>query len=159
MSAVHLRNVSIPRNQPEDREGLSRTRRPGGGHLGHSGRWQDIEENHTNSAIHFPIQQKPQTRGLEGYESSSSTPPTPQRPFSMEHGQKKVQPRIPLGRTWRKFPEHMSQRDRLQRTYGNHPILESHQTVQASGGEGNQYKGESSDYPGYIRTADPDREY
>ncbi|MBW0590045.1 hypothetical protein O181_129760, partial [Austropuccinia psidii MF-1] len=72
---------------PVDREGLSRTRRPGGGHLGHSGGWQDIEGNHNHSSIHFPIQQKPQTRGLEGYGSSSSAPPTPQRPFSMDHGQ------------------------------------------------------------------------
>ncbi|MBW0500009.1 hypothetical protein O181_039724 [Austropuccinia psidii MF-1] len=29
MSPVNLRNLGIPRNQPEDREGLSRTRRPG----------------------------------------------------------------------------------------------------------------------------------
>ncbi|MBW0528665.1 hypothetical protein O181_068380 [Austropuccinia psidii MF-1] len=72
MSPVHLRNLGIRRNQPEDREGLSRTRRPGRGHLGHSGGWQDIEGNQTHSAIHIPIQQKPQTRGLEGYGSSSS---------------------------------------------------------------------------------------
>ncbi|MBW0505649.1 hypothetical protein O181_045364 [Austropuccinia psidii MF-1] len=71
MSPVHLRNLGIPRNQLEDREGLSRTRRPGGVHLGHSGGWQDIEGNHTHSAIQFPIQQKPQTSGLEGYGSSS----------------------------------------------------------------------------------------
>ncbi|MBW0533892.1 hypothetical protein O181_073607 [Austropuccinia psidii MF-1] len=77
MSPVYLRNLGIPRNQPEDREGLSRTRRPGGGHLGHSGGWQDIEGNLDHSAIYFPIQQKPQTRGLEGYGSSSSAPPTP----------------------------------------------------------------------------------
>ncbi|MBW0521750.1 hypothetical protein O181_061465, partial [Austropuccinia psidii MF-1] len=44
------------RNQPEDREGLSRTRRPGRGHLGHSGGWQDTEGNHTHPAIHFIIQ-------------------------------------------------------------------------------------------------------
>ncbi|MBW0481992.1 hypothetical protein O181_021707 [Austropuccinia psidii MF-1] len=65
MSPVHLRNLGIPRNQPEDKEGLSRTRRPGGGHLGQSGGWKNIEGNHTHSAIHFPIQQKPQTRGLD----------------------------------------------------------------------------------------------
>ncbi|MBW0538723.1 hypothetical protein O181_078438 [Austropuccinia psidii MF-1] len=99
MSPVHFRNLGIPRNQQEGREGLSRTRRPGRGHLGHSGGWQDIEGNHTHSAIHFPIQQKPQTRGLEGHGSSSSAPPTPQRPFSLEDGQQKVQPSIPLGRT------------------------------------------------------------
>ncbi|MBW0518208.1 hypothetical protein O181_057923 [Austropuccinia psidii MF-1] len=112
MSSVNLRNLGFKRNQPEDREGFSRTRRPGGGHLGHSIGWKDIEGNDTHSANHIPIQQKPQTRGLEPYGSSSSAPPTPQRPLSMEHGQE-VQPRIPLGRTWSKFPEDMSQRDRL----------------------------------------------
>ncbi|MBW0591195.1 hypothetical protein O181_130910 [Austropuccinia psidii MF-1] len=87
MSPVHLRHLGVPRNKPEDRESLSRTRRPGRGHLAHSGGWQDIEGNHTHSFIHFPIQQKPQTRGLEGYGSSSSAPPAPQRSFPMEHGQ------------------------------------------------------------------------
>ncbi|MBW0497489.1 hypothetical protein O181_037204 [Austropuccinia psidii MF-1] len=95
MSPVHLTNLGLQRNQPEDREAFSRTRRPGGGHLGHGGGWQDIEGNHTHSAIHFTIHQKPQTRGLEGYGSSSSAPPTPQRPFSMEHGQQEVQPSLP----------------------------------------------------------------
>ncbi|MBW0485792.1 hypothetical protein O181_025507 [Austropuccinia psidii MF-1] len=75
----------------------------------------DIEGNQTHFTIHFPIQQKPQTRGLEEYESSSSAPPTPQRTFSMENGQQKVQQSIPLGRTWSKFQEDMSQRDRIQR--------------------------------------------
>ncbi|MBW0484602.1 hypothetical protein O181_024317 [Austropuccinia psidii MF-1] len=104
MSPVHLRSLGIPRNQPEDREGLFRTRRPGRGHLGHSGRWQDTVGNHTHSAIHFPIQQKPQTRVLKGYGSSYSAPPTPQRYFPMEYGQQEVQPSIPLGRTWSQFP-------------------------------------------------------
>ncbi|MBW0578215.1 hypothetical protein O181_117930 [Austropuccinia psidii MF-1] len=67
MSPVHLRKFVIPRNQPKEVEGLSRTRRPARGHLGHSGGWQDPEGNHTHSAIHLPIQQRPQTRGLEGY--------------------------------------------------------------------------------------------
>ncbi|MBW0468693.1 hypothetical protein O181_008408 [Austropuccinia psidii MF-1] len=67
MSSVHHRNLGFQRNQPEDREGLSRTRRPGRGHLENSGGWQDIEGNHTHSAIQIPIQHKPQTRGLEGY--------------------------------------------------------------------------------------------
>ncbi|MBW0463050.1 hypothetical protein O181_002765 [Austropuccinia psidii MF-1] len=135
MSPVHLRSLGISRNQPEDRKGFSRTRRPVGGHLGHSGGWQDIEGNHTHSAIHFQIQQKPQSRGLEGYGSSSSAPPTPQRSFPIEHGQKEVQPSIPLGRPWSKFPEDMSQRDTLQRPYGNHQRLEPHQEVQIPGGE------------------------
>ncbi|MBW0506842.1 hypothetical protein O181_046557 [Austropuccinia psidii MF-1] len=79
MSPVQLRDLGFQRNQTEDREGLSRARIPGRGHLGHSGGWKDTEGNHTHSAIHFPIQQEPQTRGLERYGSSSSAPPTPQR--------------------------------------------------------------------------------
>ncbi|MBW0488774.1 hypothetical protein O181_028489 [Austropuccinia psidii MF-1] len=159
MSPLHLRNLGFQRNQPEDKDGLSRTRRPGGGPLGHSGGWQDIEGNHTHSAIHIPIQQKPQKRGLEGYGSSSSAPPTPERLSSMENGQQEVQPSIPLSRTWGKLPEDMSQRARLQRTYGNHQRLESHQAVQNPGGEGKQDKGESIHYPSYRRTADQDRAY
>ncbi|MBW0566601.1 hypothetical protein O181_106316 [Austropuccinia psidii MF-1] len=158
MSPVYLRDLGFQRKQPKDIEGLCRTRRPGRGHLGHNGGWQDTEGNHTHCTINFPIQQEPQTRGLERYESSSSAPPTPQRFISMEHGQKEVPPGIPLGITWRKFPEDMSQKDRLQRPYGNHQRLESHQAVQTPGGEGKQDKGESSHYSSYGRT-DPDRAY
>ncbi|MBW0463396.1 hypothetical protein O181_003111 [Austropuccinia psidii MF-1] len=78
MSPVNLRNLGVTRNQPEDREGLSRARRPGRGHLGNSGGWQEIEGNNPHSAIHFTIKQTPQTRGLEGYGSSYSAPLTPQ---------------------------------------------------------------------------------
>ncbi|MBW0484515.1 hypothetical protein O181_024230 [Austropuccinia psidii MF-1] len=67
MLPVHLRNLGIPRNQPEDREGLSRTRRPGRGNLGQSGEWQETEGNNTHSSINLSIEQKPQTRRLEGY--------------------------------------------------------------------------------------------
>ncbi|MBW0485255.1 hypothetical protein O181_024970 [Austropuccinia psidii MF-1] len=134
-------------------------RRPGRGHLGHSGGWQETEGNHTHSATHLPIQQKPQTRGLEGYVSSSSAPPTPQRSFPMAHGQQEVQPSIPLGRTWSKLPEDNIQRDILQRSYGNPQSMESHQAVQTPGAEGNQDKGESSHYPSYIRTAEPGKAY
>ncbi|MBW0585791.1 hypothetical protein O181_125506, partial [Austropuccinia psidii MF-1] len=87
MSPVYLRNLGFQRNQPEDREGLFRTRRPQRGHLRHSGGWQNNEGDNINPSIHTPIQQEPQTRGLEGYGSSSSAPPTPQRFISMEHGQ------------------------------------------------------------------------
>ncbi|MBW0495548.1 hypothetical protein O181_035263 [Austropuccinia psidii MF-1] len=73
----------------------------------------------------------------------------------MENGQQEVQPSIPLGRTWSKLPEDLSQRDRLQRPYGNHERLESHQEVHTPGGEGKQDKGESSHYPSYRRTTDP----
>ncbi|MBW0523194.1 hypothetical protein O181_062909 [Austropuccinia psidii MF-1] len=90
MSPVHLRNLGFQSNQPEDRQGLSRTRRPGRGHLGNSGGWQDTEGSHIHSAIHFPIEQEPQTRGLERHGSSSSAPPTPQRFIPMEHGQQEI---------------------------------------------------------------------
>ncbi|MBW0471180.1 hypothetical protein O181_010895 [Austropuccinia psidii MF-1] len=76
----------------------------------------------------------------------------------MEHGQQEVQPGIPLGRTWSKFPEDLSQRDRLQRPYCNAQRLESYLAVQTQG-EGKHNKGESSHYPGYRRTTDPDRAY
>ncbi|MBW0486592.1 hypothetical protein O181_026307 [Austropuccinia psidii MF-1] len=140
MAPAHLRDLGFQRNQPEDREGLSRTRRPGRRHLEHSGGWQD-------------------TKGLERYGSSSSDPPTPQRFISMEHGQQEVQPGIQLGRTWSKFPEDMSQIDRLQRTYDNHQRLESCQAFQNPGGKSKQDKAASSHYPSYRRTADPDRAY
>ncbi|MBW0470972.1 hypothetical protein O181_010687 [Austropuccinia psidii MF-1] len=87
MSSIKLRNLGFPRNPPEDREGLSRNRRTRGGHLGHSVGWQQIEGTHTHYAICIPIQQKPETRGPEGYGSNSSAPPAPQRPLAMEHGQ------------------------------------------------------------------------
>ncbi|MBW0586907.1 hypothetical protein O181_126622 [Austropuccinia psidii MF-1] len=120
MSPVYLRDLGFQRNQPEDREGFSRTRRLGRGHLGHSGGWQKNEEDNINLAINTPFQQEPQTRGLEINGSSSSAPPTPQRFISMEHGQQEVQPGNSLGRTWSKLPADLSQRNRLQGPYGNH---------------------------------------
>ncbi|MBW0530920.1 hypothetical protein O181_070635 [Austropuccinia psidii MF-1] len=86
MSPTHLRN------QPENREIFFRTRRHERGHLGHSGGWEEIERNDTHSAFHLPIQQKPQNRGLEGYVSSSSALPAPQRSFPMKYGLQEVQP-------------------------------------------------------------------
>ncbi|MBW0567610.1 hypothetical protein O181_107325 [Austropuccinia psidii MF-1] len=130
MSPAYLRDLGFQRILPEDREYL---------------------EEDTLDTV------KPQTRGLERYESSSSAPPTPQRFISMEHGQQEVKPGISLGRTWSKFPEDLSQTDRLQRPYDNHQRLESHQEVQTPGGKGKQDKGESSHYPSYRRTTDPDR--
>ncbi|MBW0563921.1 hypothetical protein O181_103636 [Austropuccinia psidii MF-1] len=58
MSPLHLRNLAFQRNPPEDREGFSRTRRPGGGHLGHSGGWQYIEGNNNHSTIHITAKHK-----------------------------------------------------------------------------------------------------
>ncbi|MBW0503201.1 hypothetical protein O181_042916 [Austropuccinia psidii MF-1] len=77
----------------------------------------------------------------------------------MEHGQQEVQPGIPVGRTWSKLPEDLSQTDRFKRPYGNNQRLESHQAVQTSGGERKQDKGESSHYPSYRRATDPNRAY
>ncbi|MBW0504463.1 hypothetical protein O181_044178 [Austropuccinia psidii MF-1] len=159
MSPVYLRDLGFQRSQPEDREGLSRTKRTGRGHLGHSGGWKNNEGDNINLAIHTPIQQEPPTRGLEGYGSSPSAPPNPQRLVSMEHGQQEVQPGISLGRTWSKFPEDLSQRDRIQAPYGIHQRLESYQAVQTPGGKGTEDKGESSHYPSYRRTANADRAY
>ncbi|MBW0585218.1 hypothetical protein O181_124933 [Austropuccinia psidii MF-1] len=159
MSPVHLRELGFQRNQPEDREGLSRDRRAVRGNLGHSGEWKNNGGDNINPAIHTPNQKEPQTRGLEGYGSSPSAPPTPQRFISMEHGKQEVQPRISLGRTWSKLPEDLFQRDRFQGPYGNHKRLQSFQVVQTPGGKGKQDKGESSHYPSYRNTVNPDRAY
>ncbi|MBW0539655.1 hypothetical protein O181_079370 [Austropuccinia psidii MF-1] len=75
----------------------------------------------------------------------------------MEDGQQEVQPIISLGITCSKLPEDLSQRDRLQGPYGNHQRLESYQAVQIPRGKGKQDKGESSHYPSYRRTVNPDR--
>ncbi|MBW0577077.1 hypothetical protein O181_116792 [Austropuccinia psidii MF-1] len=115
---------------------------------------EDLEEDTLDTVVDGK-----KLRGLEGYVSSSSAPPTPKIFISMEHGKQEVQPGIPLGRTWSKFPEDLSQRDRLQRPYGSHQRLEYHQEVQAPGGEVKQDKVESSYYGSYRRTADPDRAY
>ncbi|MBW0512589.1 hypothetical protein O181_052304 [Austropuccinia psidii MF-1] len=77
----------------------------------------------------------------------------------MEYEQQKVQPSITLGSTWSMLPEDLSQRDILQRCYGDHQRIESHQEVQTYEREGDQDKGESSQYPSYRRTAEPDRAY
>ncbi|MBW0466097.1 hypothetical protein O181_005812 [Austropuccinia psidii MF-1] len=60
---------------------------------------------------------------------------------------------------WSKFPEDWSQRNGLQRPYGNHQRLEYHKAVKTPGGNGKQYKGESSHQPSYRRTTGPDRAY
>ncbi|MBW0527473.1 hypothetical protein O181_067188 [Austropuccinia psidii MF-1] len=140
MSPVHLRDLGFQRNQPEDREGLSRARRLGRGHLGHTGGWQDNEGDNINPAIHTPIQQEPQTRGLEGYGTRGST--------------------------WHLTGNNLEQaargsvsKDRLQGPYGNHQRLESCQEIQTPGGNGQHNKGESSHYPSYRITVNPDRAY
>ncbi|MBW0574306.1 hypothetical protein O181_114021 [Austropuccinia psidii MF-1] len=49
--------------------------------------------------------------------------------------------------------------DTLQRPYGNKQRVESHQEAETHEGEGNQDKEESSHYPSYRRTSEPDRAY
>ncbi|MBW0542075.1 hypothetical protein O181_081790 [Austropuccinia psidii MF-1] len=120
MSPGQRRDLGFQRNQPEDREGFSRTRRPERGNLGHSSGWQNNEGDNINPSIHTPIQCRPQTRGLERHGSGSSAPPTPQGPIPMENGKQEVQPGIPMGRAWSKFPEDLAQTDRLQRPYDNY---------------------------------------
>ncbi|MBW0473843.1 hypothetical protein O181_013558 [Austropuccinia psidii MF-1] len=82
MSSVHLRDVGIPRNQPEEREGLFRSRRRG---FGQDSEWQDTQEDHSHTPIHLSIQQRPQNRGLEIHESSTSALPTTPRSVPMKH--------------------------------------------------------------------------
>ncbi|MBW0564627.1 hypothetical protein O181_104342 [Austropuccinia psidii MF-1] len=139
MSPVHLRDLGFERNQPEDREGFSRTRRRERGHLGHSSGWQNNEGDNINTAIHTPFQWRPQTRGLERHGLSSSAPPTPQGLIPMEHGQQ--------------------ERDRLQRPDSNHQRSESYLAVQTPGGKGTEDKAESSHYPSYRIKVNPDRAY
>ncbi|MBW0516095.1 hypothetical protein O181_055810 [Austropuccinia psidii MF-1] len=95
MSPVHLRNLEVPRNQRKNRQGLLITK---GSAYGHHGGCQHTEGKHTHTSIHLPIQQRPQTRGLERYGSSSSALPTPQRSIPMEHGEKEVTPSFTQGR-------------------------------------------------------------
>ncbi|MBW0540336.1 hypothetical protein O181_080051 [Austropuccinia psidii MF-1] len=148
MSPVHLTNLAISRNKTEDRPGLFRVRRPGSGQHGNHNRWKDTEGSHAHTALHPPIQWELQTRGLKGYGSSSSAPSTPQRSIPMENGKHEVQPSFTLVITGSMLPEGMSQRDTLQRSYGNHQRIESQLEVQTPGGKGSQDKGEAS--PGTV---------
>ncbi|MBW0543989.1 hypothetical protein O181_083704 [Austropuccinia psidii MF-1] len=90
MSPVYHRDLAFQRNQPGDREGFSRPRRPATGHLGHSSGWQNNEGDNINPAIHTPIQWRPQTRGEERHGSSSLAPPTPQGSIPMENGRQET---------------------------------------------------------------------
>ncbi|MBW0529637.1 hypothetical protein O181_069352 [Austropuccinia psidii MF-1] len=82
----------------------------------------------------------------------------PTLPFSLQFN-RNLKPEDWKDMNQSKLPEDLSQRDKVQRAYGNHQRLESHQAVQTPLGEGKQDKGESSHYPSYRRTADPDRAY
>ncbi|MBW0478678.1 hypothetical protein O181_018393 [Austropuccinia psidii MF-1] len=96
----------------------------------HHGGCQNTKRNHYYTSIHLPIEQKPYTRGLEGCGSISSAPPAPCGLVLLENGQKRFQPRITLLRACGKPPQEISQRDTLQRPYGNHQRLGSQQEFQ-----------------------------
>ncbi|MBW0565036.1 hypothetical protein O181_104751 [Austropuccinia psidii MF-1] len=64
-----------------------------------------------------------------------------------------------LGSTWGRLPEYMSQRDTLQRSYGNNKRMESQQAFQTPGKTGRQDKGESSQYPRHRIKIEPERAY
>ncbi|MBW0539406.1 hypothetical protein O181_079121 [Austropuccinia psidii MF-1] len=82
MSPVHLRDLGIPRNHPEEGEGLFRSRRSG---FGQNGEWKDTQGDHSHTPIHLPIKQRPKTSGLEKHGSSTSAPLTPKNPFLVEN--------------------------------------------------------------------------
>ncbi|MBW0532543.1 hypothetical protein O181_072258 [Austropuccinia psidii MF-1] len=156
MSPIPLRGLGIPRNQPEERRGLFKSRIPG---FRQYDEWQDTEKNHSHTPINLPIQQRPQNRGLDLHGSSTSDPPTPQIPVPVEYGAQEVQPVLKLGNPRGKLPEDISQRDFLQRTHGIYQGLESQQEIQTLKREGSQNQGESSHNPGYRGAMDPEREY
>ncbi|MBW0505396.1 hypothetical protein O181_045111 [Austropuccinia psidii MF-1] len=68
MSPVHLRDLGIPWNQPEERTVLFRSRRSG---IGQHGEGKETQVNNSHTPIKLPIQQRPQTRGLGRHGSST----------------------------------------------------------------------------------------
>ncbi|MBW0540953.1 hypothetical protein O181_080668 [Austropuccinia psidii MF-1] len=62
MSPIQIRHLGIPRNQPEERKGLFRSRRSG---FRKHGEWKETEGNHAHTPINLPIQQRPQARGVD----------------------------------------------------------------------------------------------
>ncbi|MBW0563645.1 hypothetical protein O181_103360 [Austropuccinia psidii MF-1] len=101
MSPVNLRNLGFPRNQPEDRGGLSRP--------------EDLEEDTLDTVV----------------DGKTLREIIPTLPFIFQFNRNLK-------------PEDWKDMD---------------QAVQTPGGEGKQDKGESSHYPSYRRTIDPDREH
>ncbi|MBW0468052.1 hypothetical protein O181_007767 [Austropuccinia psidii MF-1] len=127
MSAVHLRDLGIPRNQPEEREGPFTSRRSG--FLQH-GKGHKTKGDNAHTPITLQIKQRPQTRGLKRYRSSTSAPPTPQRSVPMEHGKQEVQTGLTLVRTWGKLAEYMSPGVIFKKPYENNQRLESQKEIQ-----------------------------
>ncbi|MBW0486416.1 hypothetical protein O181_026131 [Austropuccinia psidii MF-1] len=96
MSLVHLRDLGVPRTLPQERTGIFRLRISG---LGKHGEWQETKGNHSNTPIHLPIEQTPQTGGMDRHGSSTSAPLTPQKTVPIENGKQDVEPCLKLGRT------------------------------------------------------------
>ncbi|MBW0496969.1 hypothetical protein O181_036684 [Austropuccinia psidii MF-1] len=124
MTPVHLRELELPKNKPEERAGLFRSRGSG---FGQNRECKDIQGDHAHTPINLPFQQKTQTRGLDKHGSSTSDPSNPQRTVPMENAKQDSQSTFTLGRIWGNLPEDMSQRDLFQRPYGKSQILESQQ--------------------------------
>ncbi|MBW0588304.1 hypothetical protein O181_128019, partial [Austropuccinia psidii MF-1] len=127
MSPVHLTDLGFQRNQPEEREGLSRTRRPERGHLGHSSGWQNNEgdniqpcHSHSNS-----IETSNQRTGKTWIKFFSST--NSSRTYS--NGAWTTR-----GLTWHLTGQNLEKE------------------VQTPGGKGTEDKRESSHYPSNRRT-------
>ncbi|MBW0516313.1 hypothetical protein O181_056028 [Austropuccinia psidii MF-1] len=156
MSPVHFRYLGIPRNHPEARARLFRYRKS---RFGQHGKSNNTEEHHAHTLIQLPIQQRPQTSVLERHGSSTSAPPTPQRPVPVEHGTQEVQSGLTLGRVRGKLSEEISQRYFFQRPYGNYQRLESKQEIQTPRREGSQNHPETSHNPGYRGAMEPERAY
>ncbi|MBW0493040.1 hypothetical protein O181_032755 [Austropuccinia psidii MF-1] len=71
MSPVHLRDLVIPRNQPEEKEGLFRYRRSG---FGWYGEWKGTQGDYSHTPVHLLIQQNSNKRtGQTWIKHSSST--------------------------------------------------------------------------------------
>ncbi|MBW0519264.1 hypothetical protein O181_058979 [Austropuccinia psidii MF-1] len=143
MSPVHLRNLGFQRNQPEDRGGLSRTRRPGGGHLGDSGGWKEIDRNNTHSATPISIQKRHlKPEDWKDMDQCLQLHQLLKDLFQWSIDNK----RFNLASHWSELGAS------CQKIFPK-------ETVQTPGGEGKQGKGESSHFPSYSRTTDPDRAY
>ncbi|MBW0523860.1 hypothetical protein O181_063575 [Austropuccinia psidii MF-1] len=122
MSTVHLRNLGVLLNQPEDRPGTFRTRRKP---FEHHDKWQDPQRNNFHTSIHLPIQQEHKTRGMDRHVSSASALLTPQGFVPMSNGKRGFN----LTSNWEEletrfqniFPKGISFKDPMENTKGWKP--------------------------------------
>ncbi|MBW0521492.1 hypothetical protein O181_061207 [Austropuccinia psidii MF-1] len=138
ISPVHLRDLCFQRNQQEDREGLSRTRRPGKGHLGNSGGWQETEGYHTHLPFTFQINRSLKPKDWNDMDQVLQLHQLLKAFFNGAW--------TTTALTWHPTGQKLEQAARRS-------------AVQTPGGEGKQDKEESSHYPSHRTTNDPDRAY